>query len=369
MMASLLTAIAYQTIVAFLIRTKTPEHTAQRRIADDANHQQALAAEKKRGLISASLARGQATKRRREEAEAEVNAGKKRRVLNLDSGFHDKRPDAQEHVRTARNHKMFCIKENAILVRKGGSDYVNPKALSRPNPEDDLLSDKLEGLKLVFFVYHGSNAPVAASMIKDYVPEESKTRKDMMSRLKAERARLQSRLFTKARAICQELTESEDFAELYELELQKMDRIRFFKSKATQNRVSDFYTHVASAVDLALIFNSQKDEYMVIQRFMKAVFVKTMEDIWKYELHPDKQDAHKKVAKANTNKLFESFRNLTNAQGGLPIMKELPSYLDIPVTPGFPRRRHVLPKRTLLDDDLSLYDDIDPTVPAHDDSW
>ena len=49
-------------------------------------------------------------------------------------------------------------------------------------------------------------------------------------------------------------------------------------------------------------------------------------------------------------------------------MKKLPSYLDIPVTPEIPQRRQVLLKRTLLDDDLSLYDDIDATIPTHDDS-
>lgn len=346
-MTSLLTAIAYEIIDAFLREKETPEQTTQRRIADEAHHQQALAAERKRDLITANLARGHATKRRCEEPEAEVIAGKKRRVLSLDSTLHDKRPNAQEHVRTARNHRM---------------------SLSRPNPEDDLLSDKLEGMKLVFFVYHGTNAPVAANMISEFIPEEPKTKKDMMKPLKNERARLQNRFFTKARAICQGLTESEDFAEFHDLEAQKLDRIRFFKSKATQDRVSEFYTHVASAVDLSLIFGSQKAEYKVIQQFMKAVFVKTMEDIWKYELHPDKQNAHKKVDKANQQKLFESFRKMTNQQGGLPMMNELPSHLDIPVTPDFPRRNQRLAKLTRDNEDMSVYADEDPTMPVDDDS-
>ena len=240
-MTSLLTITAYEIIDAFLRQTETPEQTAQRRMIDNACQQRALDAEKKRRVIAANLARGRATKRRREEAEAEVNARKRRNVYSLNSGLHDTRPDAQDHIRTARNHRMFCIKENVILIRAGGSDYVNPKAQSRPNSEDDLLSDKLEGLKLVYFVYHGSNANVAAMMIKESIADESKTRKDMMGRLKAERARLQSRLFTKARAICKELTESKEFAEFYDLETKKPERIQFFKGKATKDGISVFY--------------------------------------------------------------------------------------------------------------------------------
>ena len=366
-MTNLLTIIAYETIDAFLCQTETSERTAQRRMLDDAHYQRALDAEEKRRVIATNLAHGKATKRRFDEAETNIDSIKRRRVFDHNSGLLETRPAAQEHIRTARNHRMFCIKENAFLIREDGSDYVNPKAQTRPSSEDDLLSDKLEGLKLVYFVYHGSNANVAAIMIKEYIPDESKTRKDMMGRLKAERARLQHRLFTKARAICKELTESEDFAEIHDLESKKLDRIQFFKGKATKDRISDFYSHVASAVNLSLILASNKAEYTVIRRFMKTVFIKTMEGIWYYELHPDKKSAISPVFKANQKELFESFRNLTDAQDGLPVIKELPSYLDVPVTPDFPRRHQVLAKRTRRDNDFSLYTDIDSSMPNHDD--
>ena len=43
------------------------------------------------------------------------------------------------------------------------------------------MSDKLEGLKLVNCFYYGSNEIVAAAMIREFTPEDSKTKKDMMS--------------------------------------------------------------------------------------------------------------------------------------------------------------------------------------------
>lgn len=366
-MASLLTAIAYETIDAFLRENETPAQTTQRRMADEASHQRALDAQEKRNVIALNLAHQKATKRRFEEAETEINASKKRRVLNICSGLQETRPAALAHIKTARNHNVFCIKDNDILPRPDGSDYVNTKVMSCRNSEDDLLSDKLEGMKLVFYLHHGTKENVLDSMIKGFVPDES-NKKELMRKLKAERGRLQNRLFPKARTICADLTNGEDFAEFHDLESKKVERAQFFTSKATKERVSTFYTHVASAVNLPLIFKEEKEECLVLQRFMKTVFVKTMEDIWYYEIHPDKKSALAPVFKENQKKLFESFRGLTDPQDGLAVVKRLPSYLDLPVTAEFPRRNQTLNKRTRRQDDLSLYDGIDGRMPDHDDS-
>ena len=363
---SLLTATGYDVIDAFLSSSETLEQTLQRRTADDVAHQAGLAAQRERTLRQTNLARQNKHKRRCDEIEAEINEARKRRVLDVRPGIPETRTAAQAQIRTDRNHRMFCIRENAILINDDGSDYPNPKAQSRPHGEDDLLSDKLEGMKIIFFVHHGTNEEVAESMIKESIPAESKARKEMMRKLKAERGRLQHRLFQGARAICKGLTLGEDFAALHDLSAKKVERIHFFKAKATKERVATFYSHVASAVNLSLILYGDGQVYATLRKFMQMVFVRTMEDLWYYELHHDNSFAP--LLKKNQKIMFGRFQKLTDSQDGLKMMKDLPSHLDIPVTPDFPRRHQTLKWDARSQDD-DLFDSIvDGRMPNHDDS-
>ena len=91
-----------------------------------------------------------------------------------------------------------------------------------------------------------------------------------------------------------------------------------------------------------------------------------MEDLWYYELHHDNSFAP--LLKKKQKIMFGRFQKLTDSQDGLKMMKDLPSHLDIPVTPDFPRRHQTLKWDARSQDD-DLFDSIvDGRMPNHDDS-
>lgn len=62
-----------------------------------------------------------------------------------------------------------------------------------------------------------------------------------------------------------------------------------------------------------------------------------MEDLWCFEFHPSKQNLSAKREKENKDDVYNRFRGLTDREDGLPAAKDLPGYVEVPLTAKFPR--------------------------------
>ena len=62
-----------------------------------------------------------------------------------------------------------------------------------------------------------------------------------------------------------------------------------------------------------------------------------MEDLWYFEFQPGKRDISATLEKENKDKVYSRFKDLTDRFDGLPVARNVPGYLEVPLKAGFPR--------------------------------
>ena len=222
-------------------------------------------------------------------------------------------------------------------------DALNPSP-SRPT-FTQLATDGQQGMKVLFLVDHATKGDAIHHAIKAYVDERSPEMKLLMSRFLKERCKFQFLFFKKARNICAQLTSRSDFLELERAEVDRGRRLGYFNEQCTEAYLANLYSHIGSAVDIPSILAAQTPNAKAFKRLMTQVFVRSMEDLWCLEFHPSKRNLSAKVEKENKEELYGRFKDLTDRFDGVPAVRDLPGYLDVPVRADFPR--YVLLGQTL----------------------
>ncbi len=121
------------------------------------------------------------------------------------------------------------------------------------------------------------------------------------------------------------------------MESNRARRIAYFSASCTKAHLSTVYSHIASAVDIPRILAARTPNEKAFRDLMAQVFIHSMEDLWRFEFHPSKQDLPAKREKANREDMYNRFKGLTDRITGLPAARALPGYLEVPIRADFPR--------------------------------
>lgn len=217
-------------------------------------------------------------------------------------------------------------------IRRSNPNFAAP---SRPSFAQ-LAADGQQGMKVLFFIDHATKGDAIHYNIRRFVNETSLEMKHLMSKYRSDRSSFQNRFFSKARAICAQLTSRHVF-EMEALESNRAKRLAYFSDRCTDAYLSTVYSQIASAVDIPKILAARTPHHKAFKNLMTQVFIHSMEDLWCFEFHPSKQDISAKLEKENKEDVYNRFKILTDPVNGLPAARDMPGYLDVPLRADFPR--------------------------------
>lgn len=227
-------------------------------------------------------------------------------------------------------------------------DSPSPSKLHNPSPPlrptfNQLAIDGQQGMKVLFLIDHVTKGDAIHHNLNPFFPSSSPSSemKLLMSKYRNDRSTFQNRYFAKARTICAQLTSRPEFVELETeqggLGSSRASRIAYFSEKCSNVHLASLYSHLASAVDISKILLARTPNDTAFKNLMTQVFIHSMEDLWTFEFHPSKQDLSAKQEKENKEDVYNRFKVLTDRVDWLPAARNLPGYLEVPLTANFPR--------------------------------
>lgn len=254
-------------------------------------------------------------------------------------------PKLDSNPRRSLNKKSRLISQQNDSPSKSSQHNLKPSESNPPRPVfNQLATDGQQGMKVLFLIDHATKGDAVHHNLKPFFtpPSSSSEMKLLMSKLYSGRSHFQNQYFAKARTICAQLTSRRQFTEL-ETETEELlssgraRRLAYFSEKCSKVYLATLYSHLASAVDIPKILLARTPNDKAFKNLMTQVFIHSMEDLWCYEFHSSKQDLSAKREKENKDDVYNRFRILTDREDGLPAVKDLPGYLEVPLTAKFPR--------------------------------